>query len=119
MLTFPDRSFTRHDAHVPERHALSMKMPASSATSRMVASTAAGALAPEAGKRIGRPVAVERALFAVGSRVTVPNASVLTWVSGTPNPRSAALTASIMDGGPQICGRRAAIFGTTDVSNAE
>lgn len=35
MLTLPDMSLTRHDPQVPERQALSMKTPASSAASRM------------------------------------------------------------------------------------
>src|SRR5262249_31371591 len=39
MLTLPDVSLIRHEAHVPERHALSMSTPASSATSRIVKSS--------------------------------------------------------------------------------
>src|SRR5262249_43150807 len=43
MLTLPVTSLTRHDPHVPERQALSMKTPASSAASRIVAPTGTGA----------------------------------------------------------------------------
>ena len=48
MLTLPDISLTRHDPQVPQRQALSMKTPAWSAASRMVASIVTGALASDA-----------------------------------------------------------------------
>jgi len=47
IRTLPDTSLTRHDPQVPERQALSMKTPASSATSRIVAPTGTGAVVSE------------------------------------------------------------------------
>src|SRR5262245_52106929 len=61
---------------------------------------------------------MERARLAVGSRVTVPNASVRIWFSRTPSPRRVAFTASIMGGGPQTCTRRA-VMSSTDVSRGD
>src|SRR5262249_52935063 len=61
---------------------------------------------------------VEAAAFIVGSRLTVPNASVLICASGTPSSTSTALVASIIAGGPQMCARRIAMFGTAPASSA-
>src|SRR5262249_2440105 len=112
MVTVPDVSLIRHDAHVPERHALSMSTPASSATSRIVKSSGTGLRVSDARNVTVPETAAVRALFAVGSRVTVPKASVLISPGRAPSPSKSRLTSSIMDGGPQTCARRRAISGT-------
>src|SRR5215471_10329877 len=106
ILTLPDTSLTRQDPHVPERQALSMKTPAPSAASRIVASTGINAVMSEVWKKTLPADSADAAPFDVGSRLTVPNASVLIWAMGTPSVRSAAFVASIIDGGPHMCARR-------------
>src|SRR6516164_8259588 len=76
ILTLPDTSLTRQEPQVPDRQALSMKTPASSATSRIVAPTGTGAVVSEAWNTTLPATSVDAAPFAVGSRLTVPNASV-------------------------------------------
>src|SRR6516165_12515893 len=76
IVTRPDTSLTRHAPHVPDRQALSMKTPASSATSRIVAPTGTSAAESDVRKTTLPATSAEVARFAVGSRFTVPNASV-------------------------------------------
>src|SRR6516164_11847150 len=98
ILTLPDTSLTRQDPHVPDRQALSMKTPASSDASRIVASTGTNAVMSEVWKKTLAVASTDAAPFDLGSRLTVPNASVLIWAMGTPSMRSVAFVASIIDG---------------------
>jgi len=84
----------------------------------VVVDSGTGAVTPEARKKALPAISVDPASFADGSRLTVPNASLLIWAGGTPSETSAALTASIIGGGPQTCTRWAARSGTVEASRA-
>src|SRR5437660_1621166 len=65
-----------------------------------------------------RPVtALAEAILADGSRVIVPNASLLIRRGGTPKPVKAAFTVFIIAGGPQRWTRFVAMSGTAATRN--
>src|SRR5690348_4896957 len=118
MVTFPDSSFTLHDAHVPDRHALSINTPAWSAASRIVDPARTGTLVSETWNTTKPATSADSPPLTVGSRLTVPNASVLICPAGTPSRARAAVVASIISGGPHTWARQSAMFGTIRESKA-
>src|SRR6516165_10316714 len=118
IVTLPEKSLTRHEPHVPERHALSIKTSAPSAASRIVSSARTGAVVCDVRKTTFPAISLEALPFAVGLRLTVPKASVFISTLGTPRSRSAAFIASIISAGPQMCTLRRAMSDTVDASNA-